>query len=348
MENPPAPDQSAATSGAPQPEVLKPREEEKPSEQPVQNPEAKRIDIKKSRRNTYRPSHKATFIGLAVVVVILVVNAIVISVVLKNKAKSDKQASEAQVTIDADALSKVGVNTASIGDTGVQLTVEPNAQFKGKLSVAGETNLSGELKLNSKLTSADASITSLQAGKTSLSQLDVNGDSTLSALNLRSTLLVTGTSKFLGAVTMNELLTVNNSINVAGNLAIGGALSTAGFVARDLTSTGTLNVIGHIVSGGSTPAVGAGGALGSNGTVAISGSDTAGTISINIGTGAVGGTLASVAFKNQFGSLPRIIITPVGIGGDFYVRNPSVGGFSVAVMSGLPPGGYSINYIVMQ
>jgi hypothetical protein len=141
---------------------------------------------------------------------------------------------------------------------------------------------------------------------------------------------------------VTQLLSVTNNLNVSGNLAIGGTLSV------NTLSVQAIAVKGHIVTSGSTPSVVRGSATGSNGTVSISGNDTAGTISINIGAGASSGTLATVAFRAQFGNSPKVVISPVGIGGSFYVSNISIGGFSVGINSGLPPGGYKINYIALQ
>jgi hypothetical protein len=161
--------------------------------------------------------------------------------------------------------------------------------------------------------------------------------------------VVAGSTQLQGAVTLNQLLTVANSANIAGNLAVGGTLTVSTFSARSLTSTSTLTIGGHIISGGLSPSLSAGGAaLGSNGTASISGNDAAGAISINIGVGASAGILGNVTFKNSYTGAPRVVVTPVGVGGEFYILNLSLNGFSVAVNSGLPPGGYRINYIVFQ
>jgi hypothetical protein len=185
----------------------------------------------------------------------------------------------------------------------------------------------------------------LQAGNTSLAQLNVNGDGTLSTLNLRKDLVVAGITQLQGAVTLSQLLTVNNNANVVGNLAVGGTLSAKSF------SIQTLVINGHLITSGSTPGVGpGGGSLGSNGSVSISGNDSAGRIAVNIGAGGNGsGTLASVAFRTQYGGIPYVIVSPIGFACSLYVTNVSVGGFSVGSNGCLSAGqSLGINYIVEQ
>ncbi len=338
------------TDGAPEAEVLKPRTED--GSAPVASAPPKSLPAnseegKKLRRRTYRPSHKATFIALGVVVAILAINAVVLGFVLKNKSKS-ADPNAGQVTISEDVLNKIGVNKSTIGNSGVKLTIDPDTQINGKLKAAGDVSIGGQLRLNSKFTAADAALAQLEAGKTSLSELNVSGTSTLSALNLRNGLAITGATQLQGAVTINALLTVNNNLNLVGNLAVGGTISTAGFVARDLASTGTLTVGGHIITSGQNPNFGAGTGLGSNGTASINGNDSAGTINFATGVGATAGTIGTVAFRTQYAKAPRIVLTGVGTGATFFITNPTVGGFTVNVNSGIPPGGYAIFYIVEE
>jgi len=332
-------DQANSTSAGPQPEVLKPRAE---SGGAAPAAPAKANPAKKPVRRSYRPSHRATFIGLAAVIAILAVNAAVIGFLLKKQTNNNNLSAKGQVSINADALNKLGINRSDLGSTDVQLTVAPNAQFKGTLSVDGNTSIGGTVTLNSKLTGTSASLASLEAGNTSLSQLNVNGNGTINTLNLRKDLAVAGVTQLQNA------LTVNNSATISGNLTVGGVLSVNTFSARSLTSVTSLTVGGHVITGGPTPGVTRGGATGSNGTVAISGNDAAGAISVNIGVGAVSGTLANVTFHTKYGDVPRVVITPVGVGANFYVLNLNSTGFSVGVGSGLSPGGFVINYIVEQ
>jgi hypothetical protein len=331
----PNPSQPAAeellprVAGAPQPAAAKPPDP---------------TVAKKLLRRNYRVGHRATLIGIGVVMLILLINAVVIGLILKKQAKQNDLAAKGQVSISSADLNRLGINRGTVGDSGVLLTVAPDAQFKGKLSVDGNTVLSGQVVLNNKLTGTDANITQLQAGKTSLAQLDVNGDSTSNTLNLRKDLVVAGVTQLQGAVTIGQLLTVNNNLNVLGNLSIGGTFS-----AKSLASNSTLSIGGHIITSGATPGIGRGGAaLGSNGTVSIDGNDAAGTVSVNIGTGSSPGTLANISFHNNYGNPPRIVITPIGAGAPFYILNVSVGGFSIGVSAALPPGGYQLDYIVMQ
>jgi hypothetical protein len=300
---------------------------------------------KESRHRSYRPSHKATFIGLAVVVVILAINVLILELVLKKQAKNENLLTKGQVTISSADLSRLGIDRNAIGASAVQLTVAPDAQFKGKVTVAGGTVISGQLTLNSKLTGTDANLSQLQAGDTSLSKLNVNGDSTVSSLNLRKDLIVSGLSQLQGPVTLKQLLTVNSNATISGNLSVGGVLSVNTFSVQSLV------VNGHLITSGPAPNVGPGGAaLGSNGSVSISGNDAAGTVAINIGSGPNGnGLLANVAFRTQYSNVPRVVISPVGIGAGFYVSNISAAGFSIGITGNLPLGSsLRINYIVEQ
>ena len=337
MDNQPS-TQPSPQSAAPQPEVLQPRTDAAAPPAPTPKSEP----AKKPQHRTYRPSHRATLIGLAAVIAILAINAAVIALLLKKQAAKDSLNAKGQVSLSSSQLNSLGINRSDLGPSDVQLTVAPNAQFKGTLSVNGSTTLGGQVNLNSKLNASSADITQLDAGNTNLTQLNVNGNGTLNTLNLRKDLAVAGVTQLQNA------LTVNNNATVSGNLTVGGTLSVNTFSARSLTSVTSLTVGGHIITGGPTPGVSRGGATGSNGTVGISGNDTAGAISINIGAGAPSGTLANVTFHSRYGDIPHVVITPVGVGANFYVLNLNTAGFSVGVASGLPPGGFVINYIVEQ
>ena len=292
-------------------------------------------------RMTYRPSHKATFIGLGVVVVILAINAVIISFVVQGQATANAQGSQSDVTISPAVLDTLGVSRNSVGDLGTELVVGPNSKFDGKVTIGGDVSVGGELKLNGKLSVSDATLTSLQAGNTSLNKLDVNGDANAASLTLRQNLAVAGTSTLQGAVTVGQTLTV------AGNLTVGGALAVRSFQASSLTSETTLTIGGHVITRGLSPNVSAGGAVGSNGTVSISGNDASGTVAVNIGVGAASGVLAQITFKSQYTNTPHVVITPVGRGGDFYI-NRTTTGFSIVSVNPLSPGGYAFDYIVMQ
>jgi hypothetical protein len=348
MADEPSSEPKEQTTETPAPEVLKPRDESGGSAEHSEQANTPGRIIPKRRHQTYHPSHKATFIGLAVVVAILAINAGVITFVLKSQSKTSKKSDQGQVTISAAALDKLGVNNSSVGDLGVQLVVNPNAKFNGSVTVGGDTSIGGQLKLNSKFTATDASLAQLEAGNTSLQTLNVNGDTTTSNLNLRQDLLVTGTSHLQGPTIMSQLLTVNNNVNVSGSLSIGGTLSVNNLHTSSLVIDSNLTVGGHVITGGSAPTAFRGGSVGQNGTVSISGNDTAGTVVVNVGTGGGSGTLVSVTFRHGYTNTPHVVVTPIGASpGNFYV-NRSTSGFSIAVSGSVGVGSYAFDYIIEQ
>lgn len=343
------PSESKQQTDSPAPEVLQPRAKEAPAAvDAAAAAEAK--PAKHLRRATYRPSHKATFISLAVVVVILAFNAGIITFVLKsqNKKSQGPTFDQGSVTLSSDVLNKVGVNRLADGEQGVQLVVNPNAKFNGTLTVAGDTSIGGALKLNSTFSASNASLTQLQAGDTSLQKLSVNGDTSLSTLALRNDLSVTGASHFQGATTFSQLTTVNNNLNVAGSVAIGGMLSVNQFHASALVSDTTLTIGGHVITAGLSPGVSAGPALGSLATVGISGNDASGTISVNTGVaGGGGGAIATVTFHQRFATTPHVVVTPSANVGSVWVTRSS-SGFTLYVSGSMPAGGYVFDYIIEQ
>lgn len=343
---------SDETNKEPESESLKPRaddgtvakeEETKANRHPINETD------KKQHRSIYRPSHKATFVGLSVVIIILAINAAVLIFLLNSETAKNKAINDKGVSISPAVLSKLGVNSAQIGNSNEQLTVGPNALFNSGLTVAGNVKIGGQLHINSAFSASAANLNQLQASNSILKNLNVNGNTTESNLSLRGNLAVQGTATFQNTMTVGQILSVDNSAAIAHNLSVGGELTANTIATSNLILSGSFVFGSHIQTSGQSPSVGpGGGALGSNGTVSISGDDAAGTIAINIGTGATPGILARVAFHATYSSMPRIIITPVGIGANFYLIGTSTNGFSVAVTSGLPAGNYDINYIVEQ
>lgn len=350
----PRPDQTsdpASTDANPKPEVLQPREHDVSTESVAEgkNQETKTKKSAKSGRlslkSRYHLSHKATFIGLVVVIAILAINVAIIAFVIGDPLEEDEP--NDQVTISEEALEGLGINRTAFDDLGAELTVGPNANFERDVQVAGSLNIGGELTLNEQLSAMDASVDTLQAGDTALEQLNVNGDATITNIVAREDITAAGTTRLQGPTTISDLLTVENSANISGNLTVGGTLSVNTFNTNNLTIGGTTTFGGPLLTRGSAPSASTGPAAGSNGTVSISGNDTSGTVGFNAGVGAGNGIVASVTFASSYSSTPNVVITPIGDIGNFYIsRNQN--GFNIGVGNSVSPGGYGFDYMVMQ
>lgn len=294
------------------------------------------------RRAAYRPSHKGTFIGLVVIGAILAANAGIIALVMRNQATAEDARIKNGVTLSSETLDKLGVSRNPVGNAETLLVVGPDSKFKGNVQMGGTLQVAGSLILNSKFTASDAALTKLQAGDTQLQALNVNGDATVTSMNLRKDLQVAGATQLQGPLTVNQLTTINNNMNVAGNLAIGGSLSVRNF------QVSTLTVAGHLISSGAQPGAAAGGGVGSNGTVSISGNDTSGTVAVNTGVGAGNGLLATISFTTKYDDTPHVVVTPVGRSVPGLYINRTSAGFTISADGALPAGGYAFDYVVVQ
>jgi hypothetical protein len=339
-------EQTSAPTQTPAPEVLSVQSdgiESTASDQGTQHETRQAINpATPARRIAYRPNHKATFVGLIVVGLILGANAVILSLVMRNQATAEDSAVKNGVTLSNATLNQLGVSRNPVGNAETELVVGPNSKFGGKVTMSSDLNVGGQLVLNSKLNASDAALAKLQAGDTQLQTLNVNGDGTISTLNLRKDLQVAGVTRLQGQLTVNQLTTINNNMNVAGNLSVGGSLSVRNFQVANLT------VAGHLISSGSTPGVSAGGATGSGGTATISGNDTSGTVAVNIGVGGGNGLLATVTFTTKYGSTPHVNVTPVGRSVPGLYVNRTSSGFTISADGSLGAGGYAFDYIVAQ
>ncbi|HSX02359.1 MAG TPA: hypothetical protein VLI05_03535 [Candidatus Saccharimonadia bacterium] len=146
--------------------------------------------------------------------------------------------------------------------------------------------------------------THFSGGKVTIDSAVGIGDSASTGQQLR---IATGAVSTIG-------LTVNGTIGQTADIAqfnSGGAGSLIYSASSVLTLTGTLTVNGHVVTAGSAPGIAAGAAACTGPTVSLSGTDTAGLITITTGSscGATG-KLATITFANAFGAAPRVVLTP--------------------------------------
>ena len=82
-------------------------------------------------------------------------------------------------------------------------------------------------------------------------------------------------------------------------------------VTYNLTVGGDVAFSGHLKSGGNNPTRVVGPAACTSPTVTVSGTDTAGIITVTAGTGcSSGGAIMAVTFANAFAAAPKISLTP--------------------------------------
>lgn len=264
------------------------------------------------------------FFGVILVAVIIIAFAV--------HSASDQASKDGKVnsqTVSDDTLKQLANSDVTVGDPKSVLNVQSNAVFAGKvlvrdnLEVAGSISVSGALSLSGLTVSGTTKTQELQvSGKLGVAQDAIFQGS----LSVQKTLAVTGTGTFGGTLTAPTVATSNLQLN------------------NDLTLTH------HIIVGGGNPGRSNGAALGSGGSATVSGSDTGGTINVNVGSSPAAGCFINVTFTQRYNGTPHVLITPVGsdAGGLPYYVNRSTTGFSVCVSQPPSPGtSFSFDYFVV-
>ncbi|MDB5185104.1 MAG: hypothetical protein JWN38_912 [Candidatus Saccharibacteria bacterium] len=253
---------------------------------------------------------------LIIFLFILTVGAGLVIISYFQAQKKSVKTTITSTTLNQAALDSLASSDASVGDAKQTLSVQSNAVFAGQILVRGAAEIAGSLQV---------------AGDTTLSALNVSGAASADSLQANKNLSVGGDSNLQGA------LTVQKSLQVSGAGSFGGALTATQISVNSLQLNGDLTLTNHIVAGGPTPSKANGPALGSGGTASNSGSDTGGTLAVNIGTGPAAGCFATINFSKKYNNTPRVLITPVGSDAgaiDYYVTRTTA---SFSICDATPP-----------
>lgn len=272
-------------------------------------------------------------IYLLLFILLIIIGLIIFFVVFNSAQEPDTGITESQ-ELTQEAIDELVGSDAKVGDPKQLLTIESDSVFTGKVLIRDGLDVAGPIKVG---------------GSLSLPGITVSGSSAFDEVSI-NTLAIAGDATVQGQLSVQEGLTVS------GPVTFSGTFSAAAFAIESLQVNQDLQINRHIDAGGPTPEITGGGAIGSGGTVTISGTDTAGTVTVNVGSGASGGVLATVNFANGFGGTPHVVITPVAAQGapiitgtqKFYLSTRTTSSFSIATSGGLSPGSVSFDYIVID
>lgn len=219
---------------------------------------------------------------------------------------------------------------STIGDAQQTLTVASNSVFNGRVLIRDSLDVAGTINVG---------------GSLSLPGITVSGTSSFETVDVTNNLTIGGDASVLGSAN------VQGNLNVSGGGSFGGPLSAPAINIDNLTLNNDIQLNRHIDTGGGIPGASAGGAVGNGGTVNINGSDTAGTVNINTGSGASSGTLANITFVRSFNQTPHIVITPVGSTAasvNYYITR-TTSGFTIATASAAPSNAnLTFDYIAIE
>lgn len=260
-----------------------------------------------------------------VLIVLIAVGGIIFAV----KSSTKGTGSQKIASLTTQQLASLKANTTVVGDTKQTLDVQSNAVFEGQVLVRTDLSVAGALKVG---------------GPLSLQTVNVSGNGTFGGLQINGTLGVNGNTALQGG------LSVQKNLTVGGNASFG-SLSVSSLSVTSLQLTGDLNVVRHIVTNGTSVSRVAGTALGSGGTVSVSGTDTAGTVVVNTGNSPPAGLFITVTFAQKFATTPRVIISPIGFaaGNVTYYVSRDTGGFSIGCSTPPPAGSsFSFDYFVVN
>ena len=248
----------------------------------------------------------------------------------KSGKKAATQNEVVTQNLSTEDLQGLKNNDTAVGDAKQTLTIASNAVFNGRVLVRDSLDVAGTLRIG---------------GTLSVPGITVSGTSAFENVQVGNNLSVAGNGAVQGT------LTVQKNLSVGGGATFAGAISAPSLSIDSLIMNKDIQLNRHIDAGGGTPRVSGGTAVGGAGTVSISGTDTAGTVNINFGTGLVAGILANISFNNNFNQTPHVVITPVGSSCanlNYYV-NRTTAGFSIGTTNtGAPGSGCAFDYIVID
>ncbi|HET8709186.1 MAG TPA: hypothetical protein VFL85_02795 [Candidatus Saccharimonadales bacterium] len=282
----------------------------------VKTPDDKPDGPKKSR--SLKQLLKRVNIYLLMFIFVLVVAAIVSYVAYQYNQKPDKNTVVTGTqSLSQSALDDLANSDVTVGDAKQTLSVQSNAVFAGKVLVRSSLEVAGGLQVGGSLT---------------LTGIKVSGDSVFDSVHITKDLAVSGNTGLQGGLTVQKNLAVN------GDATFNGSLAASKVTTDSLQLAGDLKLNHHISAGGSTPVRSNGTALGSGGTASVSGSDTAGSITINTGSSPNAGCFITINFSSRFNATPHITITPVGSAAanlNYYI-NRNTSRFSVCATNAAP------------
>lgn len=243
----------------------------------------------------------------------IIVIATAVGVILLYKHENTSQPSIAQQTLSPEQLSNLASSNNVIGSSNQVLTVQSSSIFNGQVLVRGQLQVAGQLQI---------------------SQMSINKN-----------LSVAGNESVQGTLTLQSGLSVN------GSGTFSGAVSSPQITTGSLQLNGNLTLTHHLIISGPIPNSSTGPDIGSGGTTSVSGSDTAGTVTVNTGGGPTAGCYLTVNFSTPFGSTPSVMLTPANASAasiNYYVTRSS-SNFSVCSAS-TPPSGQSFvfDYLVIE
>ena len=232
--------------------------------------------------------------------------------------------------LSIEDLQNLKNNESTIGDSKQTLTIASNAVFNGRVLVRNDLDVAGTIRVG---------------GALSLPGITVSGTSSFENVQVGNNLSVSGNQAVQGT------LTVQQNLSVGGSATFAGSISAPTLSIDQLIMNKDIQLNRHIDAGGPSPRVSGGSGVGGAGTVSISGSDTAGSVSLNFGTGPSAGILANITFGNSFSQTPHIVITPVGsncAGLNYYI-NRTTTGFSIGTTNaGIPGSSCGFDFIAID
>ncbi len=262
-------------------------------------------------------------IYLLLFVLVLVIAAIVVAISYV-RSHSNTPSKPANQTLSQSALSQLANSDVTVGDAKQVLNVQSNAVFAGQVLVRSDLQVAGKLQVGGSLT---------------LSSIAVSDSAILGTAQVNKNLQVAGDSTLQGQLSVQKNLSVN------GSGTFNGPVAAPQITTSTLQLNGDLTFTHHVTAGGVTPGRSNGNALGSGGTASVSGSDTAGSISLSTGSGPSAGCLVTVTFAAKFNSTPHVVVTPIGAaaGGLGYYITRTTTSFTVCTTSA-PPAGQSFGF----
>jgi len=272
-------------------------------------------------------AHLNIYILVFALIVVVAIAAVVIAM-QRNKKELDVPTLTTQELTQED-LQEINESEAKVGDPKQTLTIESNAIFSGKVLVRDSLDVAGTIRVG---------------GALSLPGLTVGGTSSFDQINANK-LSINGDTNVQG------ILTVQKNVAISGGATFGGPISAPQLTVQSLQINNDLSITRHIDAGGPTPGSSNGSALGGGGTASVSGTDTAGTVTINTGSAPGVGCFVTINFSNKFNATPHVVITPVGSAAaalNYYI-NRSAASFSICTTNPAPAGqNFSFDYIALD